>query len=107
MQVCADAAASGLDELAERLESVRLARDGKVDDVGGAEAVAIEEALDALDRSEMAYAGLIPVEGSMPVELLLGVDHDEENRPCGGGEPDGLDGPEVDVGALIGHSGRL
>jgi hypothetical protein len=94
MEVRTDLAAPRSVDLPQRPRARVLGRDRIVDGVERADAGVVADALEEPDVAHVLDGRALPVEGREPVELLLGVDDDEE----GGGTGDG------DLGAAGAHA---
>jgi hypothetical protein len=80
MKMRADQHAPAGQELAQRAVARALARHRVIDDIGRLHSQPVEDALRLFLMREVADGVRFPVEGLRPVELLLGVDHDLEQR---------------------------
>ena len=84
MQVRADLAPPGLDNLPQRPIAFRLGRHRVVDEIDGPHAEAIEDFLRQRLLAHIPHSGMGPQEWAVPIEFGFGVDRDNQYRRPGG-----------------------
>jgi hypothetical protein len=94
VEVRADLAAPGRVDLAERSGARLLRGDRKVDGVERSDAGGVADRLEEADIAHVLDRRVPPVERRVPVELLLGVDDDEED----GGDLHATQGRDPETG---------
>ena len=78
MEVGADLGLAGVAQRREEAHRRRVGRDRIVDDIGGDDAEAVVQSVGAGLGRDRAGRNACPREGLRPVELLLGVDDDQQ-----------------------------